>query len=268
MMRWLIVCALSAMLLGCSSARFEQSVQESDVDATSSSQPRTVGAIEPSPALSADALRAKLSEGEQFLAAQQYQPSLNAFSQVIEQCERVFGAGYGGRVSAQAGSTRLVAPRHEGEQMYYSVKAAVDKQKLRFMPYTCSEALYLWAYAGIAEGRNSEAETYLVRAAAISPGNSAVLSALGYLYHVNGQWEQAMSAFLRADKAAETLSPDNVKRQELLRAKQGLGHSLVELGRLNEAATVFRQCLLIDPEDAYAQKELKYLQALQSQPEY
>ena len=46
---------------------------------------------------------------------------------------------------------------------------------------------------------------------------------------------------------------------------RGVGYSLIELGRLDEAEEVFNQCLDIDKDDQGAKRELKYIQQMREQ---
>ncbi len=68
---------------------------------------------------------------------------------------------------------------------------------------------------------------------------------------------------LRAPRSAE-VSPPEVKTRELTRALRGTAYVDVELGRLDDAEALYVRCLALDPNDAKAAGELRYVRAQQS----
>ena len=89
-------------------------------------------------------------------------------------------------------------------------------------------------------------------------------SELGHIYQLKRDWKKAKDTFSKAEVSAETFSPPELKNKELARAKRGVGYSLIELGKLEEAEEKFRQCLAIDRDDNVAMKELKYIESIRS----
>jgi hypothetical protein len=55
-----------------------------------------------------------------------------------------------------------------------------------------------------------------------------------------------------------------VKNIELLRAKRGIGYSLIELGMLDDAEQQYNECLSIDPNDEKSKHEIQYIKSLKS----
>lgn len=128
----------------------------------------------------------------------------------------------------------------------------------------CSEALYLRGYASLDLGEVELAEKYLKRAIDMAPVNSKYLSELGHIYHAKKDWTNALAIFIKAEEAANTYAPPQLKSTELPRAKRGVGFSLIELGKLDEAEAKFKECLKIDKNDEGALRELKYIEHARS----
>ncbi len=159
---------------------------------------------------------------------------------------------------------RVYASRGTKETLYYLVKAAAEKQDASVIEPTCAEALYLRGYAGLDFGQLEEAEDYINKAIRMSPVNARYLSELGHIYHVNREWEKALVTFRKAEEYAHTYSPEQIKELELTRAMRGVGFSLIELGRLDEAEEKFRECLKLDANDIKSKKELEYIESLRN----
>jgi len=127
---------------------------------------------------------------------------------------------------------------------------------------TWSKAYFLKAYA-LQELKNTTlAKNVLEQALKLSPSNSKYLSEMGHILHIEKNWNRALQIYSSAEKAALFFSPQSKKQKELLRAKRGIGYSLVEMKRLREAEKVYLEILQINPNDKIAKQELKYLQEL------
>lgn len=154
---------------------------------------------------------------------------------------------------------RVYAARGLNDTIYYMALAAVDKKDAIAVAPTCADALYLRGYAGLDLGQLELAEQYVQRAVDMSPVNSMYISELGHIYHQKRDWQAALDMFKRSESAAETYSPDELKTNELGRAKRGVGFSLIELGNLDAAEKKFKECLLINADDKSARNELEYI---------
>jgi tetratricopeptide (TPR) repeat protein len=194
-----------------------------------------------------------LVEGYKLLNDGQRALAIKQFNKAVAQCE---GAYEGKMVYASRGMT---------ETIYYMAIAAAAKQDAIAIDSTCADALYLRAYAGLDSGELELAEEYIRRAIAMSPVNAWYLSELGHIHHLKRDWEQALGVFSAAEKYAADFSPPDVQARELTRAKRGVGYSLIELGRLDEAETKFMECLEIDRNDKNALSELQYIKKLREQ---
>ena len=162
------------------------------------------------------------------------------------------------------GKKKVYASRGMTETLYYMLKAAADKEDAIAVRPTCSDALYLRGYASLDFGQIELAEEYIKRAIDMAPVNSIYLSELGHIYHSKRDWENALDIFTKAEEAASTYSPPELKDAELTRAKRGVGYSLIELGKLDEAEIKFKECLEINKNDQGALKEIEYIEHLRS----
>lgn len=176
----------------------------------------------------------------------------NYFNKAIEKCAYQYGGD----------GPKFYAARTQADTLAYMLLAASKKQEAKAVPPACADALFLKGYANIDLGNIDVAEEYLKRAIDMAPFNSHYLSELGHVDQTKGDWSSALDIFSQAEKYANEFSPPALKQNELLRAKRGIGFSLIEKGRLDEAETKFKECLAIDANDAKALNELKYIEQL------
>lgn len=125
------------------------------------------------------------------------------------------------------------------------------------------DAYYHRAYALIELGRLEEAKSSLVNAISHSPMNSQYLSELAFVYHREKDWNKSLETYQAAEKAAET-TPGRVDREELSKARRGIGYALIELNRLDEAEAKYMQCLETDPNDSRSRSQLEYIRHLRA----
>jgi Flp pilus assembly protein TadD len=132
------------------------------------------------------------------------------------------------------------------------------------LPQFWAEAYYLKAYALIDMGNTADAKKCLETAIGLSPLNSKYLSELGHIYQMEQDWNTALQIFHEAGSEALRCSHPDQKTSDQTRAWRGEGYSLIELGRLDEAKEKYRQCLQLNPDDARASNELKYIANLEA----
>jgi tetratricopeptide (TPR) repeat protein len=185
----------------------------------------------------------------------------------IEKCEKVitaFEAHYG------KGEHKIYCARSSTENLAYLMTAAAAMDKGEFdkgkknaicLSSTWADAFYIKGYALQELRRMAEAKVALKRAVEFSPQNSQYLSELASLYVLEKNWDEAMKAFRAAEDNAP-ISPDNVRSEELGRARRGIGYILVELGKLNEAEKKYEECIADNPKDSRAAAELEYVRDL------
>ncbi len=111
-------------------------------------------------------------------------------------------------------------------------------------------------------GKIDIAEQFILRAVEMSPVNSMYLSELGHIYQIKKEWNKALDTFQKSEHSVEVYSHPDSKLEELSRAKRGVGFTLIELGKLDEAEKKFNLCLEINKNDKTALNELKYIKSL------
>jgi len=165
----------------------------------------------------------------------------------------------------------VFSARDTSEQLYYLIISASlsDQGKTAgkntiVISALWSRAFYFKGYSLIELGQIKEAKNWIKKAIELSPKNSTYLSELGHIYHQEKKWQDALDVFEESEDAAETFSPDDGKIIEPLRAKRGVGFSLIALNRLGEAEKKFKECITIDKNDEKAKGELNYIQFLRT----
>lgn len=208
-------------------------------------------AIADKPELSAD--DQLILKGAELVAAGSIKQALNDyFSPVVEHCE----------VLAKNSNRKLFASRGQVETIYYMALASAAKIDADALSPTCSQALYFKGYASLDLGQPEEAMRFIQKAIEWSPVNSRYLSELGHLYQLNKDWNKSLETFQQSEEYAETFSPEAYKKDELARAKRGVGFNLIELGKLDEAEAKFKECLALNKADKAALGELEYIKTL------
>ncbi len=157
---------------------------------------------------------------------------------------------------------QVFCARTESETLFYLLQSAKEKKEAVVIAPTWADAWFMKGYAFLELGQVPAAKLALERAIALSPQNSQYLSELGHCLHLEKDWNGALEVFRKAEEGASLASPDPVKIPERTRALRGQGYSLVELGKLEEAARKYQECLALNPDDATAKGELAYINSL------
>jgi len=152
--------------------------------------------------------------------------------------------------------------RDKTEMMAYLMTAAAAKRSAVVLSNTWADALFYKAYALVDFRKFDEAKDFLGKALKLSPYNSSYLSELGHIYQIEKNWEKSMEIFKNAVKYAEEFTPEPIKEAELTRALRGIGYTLIELGKLDEAEKIYIECLKISKDDRAAMQELMYIKKL------
>lgn len=178
----------------------------------------------------------------------------------IKQCDEViasFKTHYGGS------KQKIFCARTPPESLGYLLQAAHDEISAVVLSSTWADAYFMKTYALLDLRRIAEAKTTIQHAVALSPRNSQYLSEFGTICQLEKDWANAKKQFEAAEDSAR-LSPENLKADELGRARRGLGYVFVELGELDKAAKKYQQCLADNPNDTRAKRELEYVRSLQA----
>jgi tetratricopeptide (TPR) repeat protein len=150
--------------------------------------------------------------------------------------------------------------RSPAESLVYLLKATADKAPASVYGPAWCDAYFLRGYALVELGRTGEARAALERAVQLAPREAHYRSELAELYAREKNWNAALAAYDASAKVAEESVDKERKNAELGRALRGKGFVLVELGRLDEAEAMYRQCLALDPADKKAMNELRYVE--------
>jgi tetratricopeptide (TPR) repeat protein len=94
--------------------------------------------------------------------------------------------------------------------------------------------------------------------------NPLFLAELGHVYQLKKDWAKSIELYDQAFASTAAYSPENSKLVEKGRFLRGKAYSLVELKQFDDAKAVYRDCLVIDPNDRRAKAELKYIEDLQA----
>ncbi len=95
----------------------------------------------------------------------------------------------------------------------------------------------------------------------LAPTSASTAVETGYVFNGLGKFEEALVVYQGAEALAVKYPSQRPYRAIALR---GMGFSLIELNRLDEAERAFNQSLEIDPMNALALNELAYIKNLRS----
>lgn len=117
-------------------------------------------------------------------------------------------------------------------------------------------------YALVELRKLEEAQHALEAAVALSPMNAQYLSELAFVFQVQGNCDESIATYARAESMAEIASDDQTKTADITRALRGQGYCLIEQGKLTEAEAFYHKSLALDPDDKSALNELDYISKL------
>jgi Flp pilus assembly protein TadD len=192
-----------------------------------------------------------LSKGYQLLQSGKPEEAITqCFDKVLTEYQKKYGNSKG----------QIYCARNSTESLFYLLKAANEDRSAEVLTETTwADAFFMKGYALAELGRLSEAKESIEKAIALTPMNAQYLSELGYIYEVEKNWSKALELYQSAEDAATEFSEPAAKSQEISRARRGLGYVYVELGQLDKAEKVYRQCLEINPNDERAKNELEFV---------
>ena len=153
------------------------------------------------------------------------------------------------------------------ETVFYLTGAAVEHKNAVMAPSAWADACFMKSYSLTELGRNAEARSFLERSIALSPRNAQYLSELGQMFQNEKKWDKALEIYQKAEDGAQNTASPASKTYLLGRAMRGIGYSLTELGRFDEAEAKYRKCLELDPNDRKAAGEIEYIRKLRAKTE-
>ncbi|MEN0036997.1 MAG: hypothetical protein AAGC78_08010 [Cellvibrio sp.] len=193
--------------------------------------------------------KAHAQQGLQYMQSGFVNEAAIELDEAIKQCENKY----------LINGKKIYTSRTTAESLMYSVLSTNKNEAAEVGDIVCSDAYYLRGSIALNTGRIRDAEFLLKKAVGMGPMNAMYLSALGHIYQVRRDWNQAVYYFTQAEEAAPTYSPDVLKASEFVRAKQGIGFNLIQLGKLNEAEEKYKECLALNSGDKRAKDELEYI---------
>jgi tetratricopeptide (TPR) repeat protein len=195
--------------------------------------------------------------GAQLSRSNRHLEAIEKFDQVIASYEDKY----------KEPNTLYMAARTEVESLFYLLDmASKQKQSGKMVSVNWAYAHYLKAYSLLDLQKLDEGKISLQRALAMSPRNSQFLSELGNIHQREKNWPIAIETFQQADAAAQEFSPAFIKNEELSRAWRGIGYSLIEQGKLDDAEAIYQKCLNLNANDQRALGQLRYIASVRNRP--
>jgi tetratricopeptide (TPR) repeat protein len=136
--------------------------------------------------------------------------------------------------------------------------AAADKKDAVAIDGTYCDALFITGFSLIDLDRQDDAKAFLQNASDRAPYNGHYMNELAEWHKRKGDWQTAYALFDRASGLGE-FAPSDYKNEQTARALRGMGFSLIEMGKLDDAETKFKQSLKLEPKNPSAKHELQYI---------
>ncbi|MEG3175240.1 tetratricopeptide repeat protein [Sphingomonas sp. RB3P16] len=140
---------------------------------------------------------------------------------------------------------------------YMGMAASAKQDAVALGPDYC-DALFVKGYALVDLGRLPEARATYERLVELAPMHAHFLTELGQSYRPERNWAKMLELCERASGYADLSAPERVKREQGL-AWRCMGYALSEQRKFDEAEALYRKCLELDPNDAKAKNELRYI---------
>jgi len=134
--------------------------------------------------------------------------------------------------------------------------------KLIWLDIVCPDSFGLIGFIFAGLGESDDAILWLNRDIAAAPYLPAPHSERGYVLDQRREFEAALGEYEIAVKLAEEFP---ASANERARAYRGMGFSLIELNRLDEAEEAFEKSLNLEPGNSLAKEELLYIDGLRSE---
>lgn len=161
--------------------------------------------------------------------------------------------------AARAGEKRrLYCGMSTTETLLYLAMAAKDKVDAVAVSADYCTALYLKGYVLIDLDRRAEAKAVYDRVIALAPMHAQYLTEYGQLVRLDKDWSRMLS-FCEQAKGAAALGDPAIKSMQEGAALRCQGYALVEQKKWSEAEKRYKDAVGINPADAKAQGELRYI---------
>ncbi len=145
-----------------------------------------------------------------------------------------------------------------------ATKAELEKFKAKqqgdtevvWLHWTLPAAMQMKAFIAVSNGDSMRAVDLLTKQIAIAPYAASPYTEFGYILNQLKRPAAALEAYTVGLRLAREFKSSKSEEPAALR---GIGFSLIELGQLKKAEAVLRESLKIDPGNAVALNELKYI---------
>lgn len=159
-------------------------------------------------------------------------------------------------------SKRIYTARTQEEYDFYAMSATNEGKAVKILSDNWSRAYFLKAYTLLELKELNLAEKNIRKALYLAPSNTKYLSELGHIQHLHKDFKRALKSYQLAEKYARLFSPKNLKKEEIIHAKIGIGYSYTERKEFNRAKKVYREVLKLDSNNRIALRELQYIKRL------
>jgi tetratricopeptide (TPR) repeat protein len=107
----------------------------------------------------------------------------------------------------------------------------------------------------------SEALEYLEKEIEYCPYDPQSLVEMGYIFHVAGKNKQALEIY---DIAARIGAVHHTPDKEKAKALRGQASTLIDLGNLDDAESIYKDSLKLDPDSQIARDDLEYIKKVRA----
>lgn len=153
---------------------------------------------------------------------------------------------------------RIYCSMNPTETLMYLAMAAKDKVDAIAVSKVYCSALFMKEYALFDLGRVPEARAALEEAIRLAPMHAHFYTELGQIHRLEKDWPKMLEACKQAEQFVGFAGQSDVA-DEKGRAMRCQGYALVELGKLEEAQTMYQRCVALNPNDQTAKEELEYI---------
>jgi len=145
------------------------------------------------------------------------------------------------------------------ETLFYLTKAANEGKEAYIIDPRWAELYYLRAYAHNELGELAAGKADLDALLALQPANAQALNERGFYYQREKNWQAAAAAFEQAAEFSPWIEETATRQKMYGAAQRGLGFTLIERGRWQDAEAIYQKLLQENPHDDRARNELEYI---------
>ena len=145
------------------------------------------------------------------------------------------------------------------ETLFYLTQAANAGKDAYIIDPRWAELYYLRAYAHNELGELAAGKADLDALLALQPANAQALNERGFYYQREKNWQAAAADFEQATEFSQWIEDPATRQKMYGAAQRGLGFTLIERGRWQEAEAIYQKLLQENPQDARARNELEYI---------